>query len=820
MHRSGTSLLGSLLQALGVELPGQLIGADQHNPEGYFEWQELVALQERLLIDLDRWWPSANGCLALPEGWLQHPATAAVREQLLALLRPQRHRHSAPWAIKDPRTSRLLPLWLDAAAELEIPLRLLLAVRDPAEVARSLMRRDGPITGMDLARAQQLWWRHTLEPLQVAPADLPLAVVDFGAWFSQPEVQLERLLAALPELRPSPEQRRRALALIRPEHRRSLAASQPLVLHRRVHHLHRALLTPGQRRWPAADPPGALARPGAVPTPPLPLATDPGAWPAWLESRRHHPAPRHPGAATLAPQALISLCGLPLTSWQAHLWLQQLPIPQLAAAQLPQPTDDPHNFPLALSAVSAGAGGLERIAINLELPPPERAPHWLNHLHQQQAIWDPDAPRVGLLRALGLPAYWLDPAAPPNGWLQQPAAASAACWAAELGLAPPIAASVAAAVIVLGPAGSTFDQALAQESAAPAATPSPVIDYRPGWPELIRTSAAAALAQAGWLAAAGACAAALVWMEPELDPALAVLAASPAQLLQQEPPLTPADLRAELAGQPLQALAEERPSPPAETLFSWQLPEASGAAVVVSLFNYADRITAALNSAASQRQRQLELIVVDDASTDGGTAVVEAWMQALLAAGDHPFVRLQLLRHSRNAGLAAARNTAFAAAQAPWCFVLDADNALYPDAVAACLALAEGGIDRLAVVHPLLAVEAEPGRPDEQRSLVSTAAWQQQRLLRENTVDAMALVRRSAWQAVGGYTHIEGGWEDYDFWCKLIAAGYHGVQCPRLLAVYRSHGGSMSQTVTNRSWRALSRTLQQRHPWLELPLAR
>lgn len=30
----------------------------------------------------------------------------------------------------------------------------------------------------------------------------------------------------------------------------------------------------------------------------------------------------------------------------------------------------------------------------------------------------------------------------------------------------------------------------------------------------------------------------------------------------------------------------------------------------------------------------------------------------------------------------------------------------------------------------------------------------------------------------------------------------------------------MSQTVTNRSWRALSRTLQQRHPWLELSLAR
>ena len=65
-------------------------------------------------------------------------------------------------------------------------------------------------------------------------------------------------------------------------------------------------------------------------------------------------------------------------------------------------------------------------------------------------------------------------------------------------------------------------------------------------------------------------------------------------------------------------------------------------------------------------------------------------------------------------------------------------------------------------------MEAEPGRPDEQRSLVRPQSWQRQRLAFENHVDAMALVRRSAWESVGGYTHIEGGWEDYDFWCKLV----------------------------------------------------
>ena len=57
MHRSGTSLLGSILGALGVALPGPLIPGDQHNPAGYFERSDITALQEELLIDLQRWWP-------------------------------------------------------------------------------------------------------------------------------------------------------------------------------------------------------------------------------------------------------------------------------------------------------------------------------------------------------------------------------------------------------------------------------------------------------------------------------------------------------------------------------------------------------------------------------------------------------------------------------------------------------------------------------------------------------------------------------------------------------------------------------------------
>ena len=166
--------MGGILQRLGVELPGKTIAGDQHNPEGYFEWDAVVDLQERLLIDLQRWWPAPEGTLPLPEGWLQQPATRQAYSQLRALISEVMDQQHGLWAIKDPRCSRLLPLWVELCREMAIPLRLLLAVRNPAEVVTSLVQRDGPLVGMEPLRAQQLWWRHNLEVVHAAQqADLP-----------------------------------------------------------------------------------------------------------------------------------------------------------------------------------------------------------------------------------------------------------------------------------------------------------------------------------------------------------------------------------------------------------------------------------------------------------------------------------------------------------------------------------------------------------------------------------------------------------------------------------------------------------------------
>ena len=80
-------------------------------------------------------------------------------------------------------------------------------------------------------------------------------------------------------------------------------------------------------------------------------------------------------------------------------------------------------------------------------------------------------------------------------------------------------------------------------------------------------------------------------------------------------------------------LVEERPAQEAEVLFEFSAPHQEGgigarAAVVVSLYNYAGRIEEALNSVAAQTEAVLELVVVDDASSDDGAELVRAWMQA------------------------------------------------------------------------------------------------------------------------------------------------------------------------------------------------
>ncbi len=228
--------------------------------------------------------------------------------------------------------------------------------------------------------------------------------------------------------------------------------------------------------------------------------------------------------------------------------------------------------------------------------------------------------------------------------------------------------------------------------------------------------------------------------------------------------------------------------------------------IVVPVFNYADYVPEALQSAAEQTLPLLDLVVVEDASPDDSGAMVLDWVRA----NEQRFNRVRVLRHRENAGLGFARNSGFAAAETPFVLPLDADNRLRPAACETLLRHLQAGT--AAYAYPAI---RKFGNADD---VVGETPYSVLRLQPGNYIDAMALVRKSAWALAGGYDHVRYGWEDFDLWARIAERGGYGINVGEILADYRVHEHSMLHTTTEKRVHreALAEDMERRHPWLDL----
>ena len=181
MHRSGTSLTASLLESLGIFLPGELITADVANQSGYFENRSIVDAQEKLLQSLGYWWPTEKSSHGMPESVVTQKIYKDYVDWLTTHLEKLLSGSHEQIGIKDPRTSLLMPAWRQAAVRLGIALRVVVCVREPRDVCWSLVWRDGPSVGMTWSRAQRLWiqhYKHLIHNLENEPA----IIVSYEQW--------------------------------------------------------------------------------------------------------------------------------------------------------------------------------------------------------------------------------------------------------------------------------------------------------------------------------------------------------------------------------------------------------------------------------------------------------------------------------------------------------------------------------------------------------------------------------------------------------------------------------------------------------------
>lgn len=241
--------------------------------------------------------------------------------------------------------------------------------------------------------------------------------------------------------------------------------------------------------------------------------------------------------------------------------------------------------------------------------------------------------------------------------------------------------------------------------------------------------------------------------------------------------------------------------------------------VCVAAYNAARTIETTIRSVLGQTRSDLELIVVDDGSTDRTPELVEAH-----ARSDD---RLRLLRQP-NAGTAAARNTGLARASGHYVSFLDHDDAWLPGFLTATaeaferepgagLAFTDAWIvdDASGLVHPRTALGLIPpgilaagGGPSRNRALAA--------LLRVNFITTCtATISRAALERVGRLDPSIRGCDDWDLWLRVLGAGFRAVAIPGAHAVLRKRAdsqGSDEAMMASGSRLALERALARRLP--------
>jgi glycosyltransferase involved in cell wall biosynthesis len=185
--------------------------------------------------------------------------------------------------------------------------------------------------------------------------------------------------------------------------------------------------------------------------------------------------------------------------------------------------------------------------------------------------------------------------------------------------------------------------------------------------------------------------------------------------------------------------------------------------VVMPVHNAERFLREAIESALGQTHRALELVLVDDGSTDGSWAIAQE-----LAAGD---ARVKAFRNPHNLGIVKTRNRAFAEAdpRSEYFAVLDSDDVCMPDRLERQVGFLRAHPDHGLVGGNTLIID-EHGAEVGERRYPSTHEQIIKVITRYNPIaQPSVMIRRSALREVGQYDERYPRCQDYDLWLRMAA---------------------------------------------------
>lgn len=217
--------------------------------------------------------------------------------------------------------------------------------------------------------------------------------------------------------------------------------------------------------------------------------------------------------------------------------------------------------------------------------------------------------------------------------------------------------------------------------------------------------------------------------------------------------------------------------------------------VVMPVFNGERWLADAVQSVLGQTVREIELVAVDDGSTDKSGAILKRF-----AATDE---RVRLAGDAKtNLGISAALNTGWRLARSPYIARLDADDIALPDRMARQIAFLDAHPTVAAVGGAVVIIDDSGRRGSIIRYPTSSRSIRSRLPHRNCFAHPAVTIRRSALERVGGYRidHVE----DYDLWLRL-SEGDDLANLREPVILYRQHRDQVSlQALEEQSTRMLA----------------
>jgi glycosyltransferase involved in cell wall biosynthesis len=202
--------------------------------------------------------------------------------------------------------------------------------------------------------------------------------------------------------------------------------------------------------------------------------------------------------------------------------------------------------------------------------------------------------------------------------------------------------------------------------------------------------------------------------------------------------------------------------------------------VVIPTYNRAHTLRRAIDSVLGQTLEQLELIIVDDGSTDGTEDLIREYVDP----------RIRTLRQAENRGGAAARNVGIGAAVGEWVAFLDSDDEWLPSRLELQMVrLRHPGLDEAAVGYCLLQEHrCRSGHtPQPLGSLPEGEVLDDLLRGRRPPTASVLMARRSALLDVGGFDERLPSGQDIDLMLRMARKGYRFSACNEVLVIWHRH---------------------------------